>query len=607
MSLAVAFHDGFYTGTAAQTSLVPDLYDVALGGHPYLIDKGMDGDVMHFADRFHHETIPVLRAQTQTQGKLGEASINPSGLWRSSVETWHKGAGQANYDLADSDPARFRTSKGVDPWEKWELSLLQATDQKLASVEENLLLLPVGDYLYAVDGTDLKFTTDVTAGGPTWTTVVGTPGTTIYSATTDGYTVYLSDGIDIYTTVRGSATMTAWSAYDTETLGYVKGRLMGSHNNVCSNITGSAAKTDVVTHPNLDFQWVSFAEGHNCLYMAGFSGDKSYIYRTSVTADGTALDAGVVAGEIPDGEIIRCIYGYLGFVLIGTETGVRFATADSNGDLTIGKLINIGGPVLCFEGQDRFVWFGWTDFDSASTGLGRLDLSILNDTQPAYASDLMVDAQGEVQGVVSFQDIRVFTVSGSGVWAQDTPLVEEGTVESGVISFGIPEAKVAMLFDLRHRPLAGTVTVGLALDDADNIPVGSAVDAGTTGVRLSIGEKVAERFEQRLTLTADGDEGPTVTRTVLQMNPTTDTGFLIVVPIMLSTVDLVKGQDRSRDVDAELSYIEQLRSSRDVVLYQEASRSYAVSVEDFVWSPTHPSPDGLRWEGTCVLNLKVVA
>src|SRR5690606_22764098 len=98
------------------------------------------------------------------------------------------------------------------------------------------------------------------------------------------------------------------------------------------------------------------------------------IYKITITKEGTGLDAPIVAGELPDGEVIASIGSYLGFILLGTSKGARFCTVNSAGDLTIGSLIPTSNPVQCFEGQGEFIWFGWTGYDGTHGGLGRMSL-----------------------------------------------------------------------------------------------------------------------------------------------------------------------------------------------------------------------------------------
>ena len=605
MSFSSSFNVGFYSG-GALTDLVPNLYPVALDGHPFLVDRK--------SNQFRHITIPVLKQQSQDSGNLGEQSINPQGLWRRSIESWHKGAGQTNYDLTDSDPARFRSSKGVDPWTKWELSLLPVTDAKRSSANTNLKLQPAGSRLYLIDGGDIVYTADITVDSPTWTGITGEPATAATDITSDGFNVYTAHGADrVYKTDTASSSTAAYvtSGNSVSVLGYVKGRLMAAHDNLLYNITASGAlPSPLLTHDNSDFEWVDFAEGRNVIYAAGYSGDKSEIYKTAVKADGTALDTPTVAGTLPDGEIVRAVEGYLNFLLIGTDKGLRFAVQDDNGDLTIGALIETDNAVRCFEGQGSFVWFGWTNYDATDTGLGRLSLTTINDSTPAYASDLMATTQGAVLSVVTFQGVRVFTVSGVGVYGEDTVKVSSGTLDSGAISFGIPDNKVALEYDLRHDALDGSAAASISVNGSSTFTtIATSTTADSVGASYSVGELTGERFEVRLTLTRDATDtttGPTITRHLLQMNPTADTGFFIQVPVVLAEADEIGEHVRPRDPAAELLFIENLRASRDVVTYQEGSRSYSVSLEDFEWVPMHVSPDNKRWSGTCVLTLKVL-
>lgn len=605
---------GFFQGGSV-SSLVPGLYSHALDGHAFPIDDALQGDM-----GFHHRTIPLLKQQSQSDGKLGEQSINPNGLWRSSVETWHKGAGQTNYDLADSDPARFRTSKGIDWRTKWELSLLNDTASFITGSATNFDTAATSTRLFFLDGTNVKYTDDLT----NVSTMTGSPGTTWKSITTNGYDVWATDGANVYHWTRtDTAVGAAYNAADSDLLVWVrgKGRLMSALNTgstrSVANITSGAAPTDI--KPSIisgDFTWVGFAEGPSCIYGAGYQGDKSMIFRWGILDDGTGLDVAVPAlvDGLPTGEVIYSIGSYLGFVLIGTDQGIRFAVPDDVGNLTLGAQIDLDVPVRCFTGQGSSVWFGWSNYDSASTGLGVLSLTTFSDPDalvPAYGSDLMATTQGNVTSVTSFLGRRVFSISGAGIWAEATTKVSSGTLSTGWRSFGIPDNKIALFIDVRHDelPAGASIVASVATDGSDSsTAVLTSATQGSTGSNAPVGELTGERFEGRYTLNraTATTTGPTLSREVLSMNPTADTGFVIVVPFLLNEVDTVRGETRPRDPDYELTFLESLRSSRDVVTYQEASRSYAVSLEDFVWIPRDLTSDGAAYQGTAVCSLKVV-
>lgn len=598
------------TGTS---SLVPGVYLVAIDSRPYVVDFSVDTR----RDEFRHRSIPLLRPQADTSNLPGEGSLNPAALWRRSVESWHKGAGQVYFDRTDSDSDRFRSSKGVDVWTRWQLTLLPATGSRLSSANTNLYMAVAGSDIYICDGTALKFTANITTASPSYTTVTGTGAAAPTSIASDGYNVWTAHAANgLYTTTRGAAAATqlVTSALSANSVvGYVKGRLMLSKDNAVYNITSTAPAVlpaALMTQANTDFVWVAFAEGPNSIYMAGYSGDKSLIYRTAVVADATSLAAPTVAGELPDGEIVRSIQGYLGFLVIGTDTGFRLAEIDSNGNLNIGARVATASPVRCFEPQDRFVWYGLTNYDASSTGLGRMDLSVLNDTAPAYASDLMVAGQGTVQAVVTFQNVRVLSVSGLGVYVETTDKLASGTLDSGLISFGISDPKVPVFLDVTTAPLVGSYVSSLALEGGTFDQVGTSSTAGSVTGEYPLPQTMAHNFELRVELDRSGSDsttGPTFYRQTLRANPTSRSGFDILVPVRLHETVLVGDAEYDLVPSVELAALDELRTSRRVVTYQEGGQSYAVTVENLDWIPESIGRTGTELNGCLVVHLKSLA
>jgi hypothetical protein len=605
MGITATLSSPYYTGSTSSAE-VPSRYDVALNGRPYMLDMWASIYTNH--TEFMHESVPLIRNQADQSSSPSEASINPEDLWRRSQDTWHKGSGQAFLDRADSDAARFDTSKGVNVWTRWQLSLLPDTGQKLVSTNTNLALVAVGSYLYCADGQVLRRTADVTAGSPTWTVITGTHASTIQSICSDGYTVYLANSGGVYTTTRGGAAMTGapYNALVCTLLRYVKGRLMAANANVVYNITaGGAAPAALYTHPNTDFVWTDFAEGQTVFYGAGYSGDKSLVYKFTIKADGTALDIPTVAGELPDGEIVRSLQGYLGFLLVGTDKGVRFAAQDSNGNLTIGALIPTGSAVKCFEPQDKYVWYGATNYDATSTGLGRMDLSTLTAAlTPAYASDLMVTGQGTVLSVVTFQNIRVLAVSGLGVYAELTALVGSGTLDSGQITYRLPDQKVGMFVDVRHDGI-GSHLVSVSVDGGAFAALGTAHTTEITA--FAVGQQRGSRFDVRLTLTAVAGVSPVIRSYTLRAYATASTVRRITAPLLLhETLQLHNDNSAACNPSLELAQIAALRSTRSLVTWQEGNTTFPVVVEDFQWRPHHLTKDYKSWNGTCLIQMKAI-
>lgn len=602
----------FYTGTGA-TELVPYTFPIAINGRPYLIDT-KSGD-------FGRQFDARVRDSVDQSAEPGESAINPQGLWRRSQSSWHYGAGQEYSDTADAEAYRFRASKGVDVWSRGELSLLRDTTQSYASANTNLYMATADSRIYGTDGQNVKFTTNWT----TFTTVTGTAASNLYSITSDGYNVFYSyaNG-DIDQTNAGISTSSAYiTGIEAGIVAYTRGRLMvagqGVDKHKIWNITttpGSSANNPsaLYTHPNTNFQWVGFAGGQNHIYCAGYAGNKSLIYKTTIKADGTALDIPTVAGELPQGEVVAGIDAYLGYIVIGLTNGFRFCSADDNGNLVIGPLIQTGTTVSAFAGVGKFMYFGWTNYDSTSTGIGRMDVSTqISTNQPAYATDLMVTGQGTVLDVHEYGGDPVFTVSGLGAYRPHaTNLVSSGTLETGTYRWGVPDAKFIPKWDLRTQPLAGTVSVSVSNDTGSFQTVGTQSTANSLESTFDGFETKVFEAEAKLTLTrssTDAAAGPTVTRWLGRAYAAPLRSQIFSVPVLLHHVVQDKnGRDVYVDVDYELSALRDLVENPRVVTYQENTDTYSVVVEDVRWQPiTHArNHNEWDWNGTCTVIMRSV-
>ncbi len=596
MAFGLGFATPYFTG-ASRTIEVPGRFNMALAGRPYMIDTGRMSE-------FRRQAIPLLRDQADNTGAPGEQTLSPEELWRRSQDDWSHGAGQTYLDRKDSDNQRFRSSKGIDIWDRWAMKLLPGTASRRASSNTNLALQPVGSFLYATDGTALLRTADLT----TWTTVTGTHANAPTSITSDGFNVFTAHGSGgIFSTTRGSATSSAYNTLPTTLLGYVKGRLMAANGAVLYNVTSGTPPTALFTQTNSDFTWVGFAEGQAAIYAGGFSGDKSLVYRIALKADATALDAPIIAGELPDGEILRSIGGYLGFIALGTDKGIRFCAADDQGNLTIGSLIKTASAVRCFEGQDRFVWFGWTNYDSTSTGLGRLDLStFIAPLTPAYASDLMATGQGNVTSVATFRDKRVFAVSGLGVYEQTDALVASGTLDTGLITYGLPDLKTAVYLDVKVQSPVDTNRAYVSVDRGPFVRVGSR--SSTASDPFVVGEVSGETFEIRhemLNEDAVATTGPVVTRYTLRSFPRPSQGEMFLIPVLLhESVQTVSGDAYHQKPGEEFAYLVRLRGEKRLVTLQLAEGSFTVQVDDALFQYSHLTRNKRDWNGTALLKLK---
>jgi hypothetical protein len=613
IDFSTAYRGGpaFFTGTGS-TQVVPYLYPVAINGRPYMIDTKSNDFGRQFDAR--------VRDSVDQSAEPGESAINPQGLWRRSQSSWHYGAGQTYSDTADAEAYRFRSSKGVDVWNRGKISLLSDTTQAYSSASSNLYMATASNRIYGTEGQTVRYTTDWS----TFTTVTSTNASNLYSITSDGYNVFFSyaDGDIDQTNAGTSAASNYITGIEAGVLAYVRGRLMvagqGTDKRKIWNITttpGSSANNPsaLYTHPNDDFNWVGFAGGQNQIYCAGYAGNKSLIYKTAVKPDGTALDIPTVAAELPQGEIVTNIDAYLGFVVIGLTTGLRFCSSDSDGNLVVGPLIETGTSVNAFAAIGQYLYFGWTNYDTTSTGIGRLDIGTqVSTNQPAYASDLMVTGQGAVVDIHEFDNKPVFTVAGLGAYRpHPTNKVASGTLESGVYRWGVPDTKFIPKWDLRTEPLNGTVAVSVASDSGDFRTVGTQVLAGSLESTFDGFESKVFEAEARLTLTrsaTDSTQGPTVTRWLGRAYAAPLRSQIFSVPLLLHHKLNIRGNEYYMDVDIELDYLRDLVENPRVVTYQENFDTYSVIIEDVRWTPLDSAQNHNAWDwnGTCTIIMRSV-
>jgi hypothetical protein len=572
----------FYTGTGA-TQLVPDVFPVAINGRPYMLDMK--------ANQFTRQFDARVRDSVDQSTEPGEGALNPQGLWRRSQSSWHYGAGQQYSDTADAEAYRFYTSKGVDPWTRGRLSLLRDTTNVYPTSGTNLYAVTADGRLYGTDGQTVRYTSDFV----TVTTVTGTAASALYSITSDGYNVFYSyaNG-DIDQTNAGISTSSAYiTGIEAGVLAYVRGRLMVAGQGVDKrkiwNITtaaGSSANnpTALYTHPNTNWTWVGFAAGQTHIYAAGYAGNTSIIYKTQIQADGTALAIPTAAAELPLGEIVRSIYGYLGYIILGTTTGFRFCSADTDGNLTVGPLVETGASVGAMAGIGKYVYFSWSNFDSTSTGIGRMDVSVfISPNQPAYATDLMATAQGTVQAIHEFQNDVLFTVSGVGVFQPHaTNLVSSGYLRSGIYRWGVPDAKFIPKLDIRCLPLSGSVTMAVASDGGDFYDFAAFSTANAKEKTFDGLEDKIFEAEIKVTLTraASATTGPTLTRWMARAYAAPLRSQIFSVPLIMHHKLSINGREYWQDVDAELAYLRDLVETPRVVTYQENEETFAVVVEN---------------------------
>jgi len=447
-------------GIVSSTSIwqnTNESYDVAVGGLPFFYAISDERPYVR-------QTAPFRKEQSDIGNEPGEQSL--TGFWLRSQSSFHNGTGIKFYDpsAGESVNYRFADSDNVDVWTKGQVTLLKETANmtgvtsgiyKLISGVSGSTNVVVG---YIPGSTTIK---SFQADGTVVTTYAPTSLGNVLDGTvvTDGTRLFAADNDHIYTGPLNAAA-TGWTEYyvtgTRATLAWVKQRLVGAVENKVYELTGATGSalslpaTPIYTHPNTAWIWSSISEGGSAIYAAGYAGGNSAIYKfvlTTSTGSMPTLTSGIVAAQLPIGEIVYKIESYLGYLMIGTNKGMRVATiSDTTGDLSYGPLIfeDVNG-VYDFAFRDRFVWAAGTV--NGCPGLYRVDLGTeIESLRYAYAKDAYLStATGYATSVdfVGNTDQIAFTTSGSnGIAIQSTTVLAlSGSITTGKIRFSTLEPK----------------------------------------------------------------------------------------------------------------------------------------------------------------------
>jgi len=389
-------------------------YDVAIGGLPfiYAISDGRP---------YTRQTAPFRKDQFDNGAEPGEQSL--TGWWLRSQSSFHGGQGIKFYDPSAGETVahRYTDSKGVNVWSKGQVTLLKDTAtthyttgpiqtngrvaQIARSIEygttEGILLWDEYDVdKIAQDGTVTHFV-DYASGTNYPVQAICDDGTYAYWITNELNTgtprlrVYKK----LLTGVSGTGDVLMLSdngiTVTNAVMEYVKDRIVMCINNKIYEISSSATAlpTAVYTHSDTDIIFSSITASGPAIYVAGYSGTQSSIFKFTLSTAGVmpTLTTAITAAEMPVGEIVHRIFYYLGYMMIGTNKGIRAAVvSDQDGSINYGPLIvETTQPCYDFAARDRFVWCA-TGVDGAP-GVIRIDLS--NEIEPlrfAYANDLYV-------------------------------------------------------------------------------------------------------------------------------------------------------------------------------------------------------------------------
>jgi len=591
-------------------------YDVAVGGLPFFYAIGD-------ARPYVRQTAPFRKDQSDIGAEPGEQSL--TGWWLRSQSSFHNGTGIKFYDPSAGETVnyRFADSDNVDVWTKGQVTLLKEATNTINTGIYKLISGVSGSTDVAISyiptSTTLK---DIKADATTLTTYA-TTASAIVDVVSNGTTLFIANATRIYYQTIG-ATGALNNHYTTGTaavkMGWVKQRLVAGIGTSIYELTGALGTTTLptalYTHPNSGWTWSSISEGGSAIYAAGYAGGTSAIYKFVLNTTGAmpTLTSGIIAAQLPIGEIVYKIESYLGYLMIGTNKGVRVATiSDLTGDLSYGRLIieDING-VRDFAFKGNYVWA--TGTINGYPGLYRIDLSVeIEALRFAYAKDIYLSTATGYATSVDFignGSQIAFTTSGSNgiVIQSDTNLSTTGSLTTGKIRFSTLEPKNYKRLIARGTFTSGDFTLsslatGISGNETqyDHITYNSGV--GAVEVTTSQPEVAQEFLAYKFTFsrdTTDTTTGPTFKGYQAKATIATPRQRMIKFPVWCFDVET----DRYNTVVgytgrayARMQLLEQIEKTGDVLTWQDLTtgESQQAVIEQVTF--TRMTPPDKRFDG----------
>ena len=612
---AIAVDLGIVSSTSTWQN-TNESYDVAVGGLPFFYAIGD-------ARPYIRQTAPFRKEQSDIGAEPGEQSL--TGWWLRSQSSFHNGTGIKFYDPSAGETVnhRFTDSDNVDVWTKGQVTLLKEATNTINTGVYKLISGVSGSTDVAISyipaSTTLK---DIKADATTLTTYA-TTASAIVDVVSNGTTLFIANATRIYYQTIG-ATGALNNHYSTGTaavkMGWVKQRLVAGIGASVYELTGALGTTTlptaIYTHPNTGWEWTSISEGGSAIYAAGYAGGTSAIYKFTLSTAGVmpTLTSGIVAAQLPIGEIVYKIESYLGMLMIGTNKGMRVATiSDTNGDLAYGPLVfEDTNGVRDFAFRDNFVWA--TGTVSGCPGLYRVDLSSeITSLRFAYAKDVYLSSATGYATTVDFignGSQVAFTTSGSnGIVIQSaTVLSTTGSLTTGKIRFSTLEPKNFKRLIGRGSFTAGEFTLSsLATGTSgtetqyDHITYNSGVNP--VEVTTTQPEVAQEFLAYKFTLTRDTTDtttGPTFKGYQAKATIATPRQRMIKFPVWCFDVET----DRYNTVVgyegrayARIQLLEEIEKTGDVLTWQDLTtgESQQAVIEQVTF--TRMTPPDKRFDG----------
>jgi hypothetical protein len=381
--------------------------------------------------------------------------------------------------------------------------------------------------------------------------------------------------------------------------------------------TATTLPTAVYSHNDPDHIFTSITSSGAAIYVAGYSGIQSNIYKFTLENTGAmpTLTSAITAAELPVGERCFKISYYLGYMAIGTSKGMRVAqTSDQDGSIAYGPLLfESDQPVYDFAFRDKYIW-ATTGVDG-QVGLTRINLGTeISQLVFAYVWDLYDpdDTLGHYTTTCAFlgdTDRLAFCNAGNGsdgtIYIQSaTELLPSGYLRTGFIRYNTLENKIFKLVQPRIDTLQGAFNMySISAEDVEyNIGTfaqGDSVPEVNVNYPIGANQYVAFKFEMFRDST-DSSLGPLFTGYQVKALPAIPRQRLIQYPVMCYDHEMDKFNNEvgyEGSAYNRMSQLEAVENIGDTIRVQDfrTGESYIGLIEelDFI----NKTPSDKRFSG----------
>jgi len=400
---------------------------------------------------------------------------------------------------------------------------------------------------------------------------------------------------------------------------YTKERLIMCVNDKVYEFASSATSLPaaVYSHNDPDHVFTSITSSGTAIYISGYSGIQSNIYKFTLTTAGAmpTLTSAITAAELPVGEVAYKISYYLDYMAIGTNQGVRIAQLSStDGSIAYGPLtVETDQPCYDFAFRDRYIWAA-TGVEGQA-GVIRIDLGQATGTLVfAYAFDLYdpADTLGHYTTACAFMgetNRLAFCNAGNGsdgtVYIESaSTLLANGYLQTGYVRYNTLELKIFKMLQAR----LDTTNGGLLIDSVDS--EGNAVNIGTFGqggsvpeININYPQAAQQYLGFKFTLTrstTDTTKGPLFTGYQIKALPAIPRQRLIQYPLFCFDHESDKfGNEVGYEGSAynRLTSLEAIENAGDTIQVQDfrTGEAYLGLIEemDFI----NKTPEDKRFSG----------